>query len=71
MPWRQQVAWLPQQPQFIAGTIGDNLRLARPMPPTRSCWRALREVALELRVEALPDGLETPLGEDGADVVRR
>ena len=64
--WRQQVAWLPQQPQFIAGTIGDNLRLARPDAPDRELWRALRKVALELRIEALPNGLETPLGEDGA-----
>ena len=29
-------------------------------------WEALRRVALDDVVRALPDGLETPLGEDGA-----
>lgn len=65
-PWQAQVAWLPQQPQFVAGTIADNLRLARPDAPDRALWSALRQVALEVRVEALPHGLDTPLGEDGA-----
>lgn len=64
--WQAQVAWLPQQPRFVDGTIGDNLRLARPDATGDQLWRALREVALEVRVRQLPGGLETPLGEDGA-----
>ncbi|WP_278259563.1 ATP-binding cassette domain-containing protein [Nocardioides convexus] len=28
--WQAQVAWLPQQPRFVEGSIADNLRLARP-----------------------------------------
>ena len=28
--WRAQVAWLPQRPVFVAGTVADNLRLAAP-----------------------------------------
>lgn len=64
--WQAQVAWLPQQPRFVDGSIGDNLRLARPDATGDQLWRALREVALEVRVRQLPDGLETPLGEDGA-----
>lgn len=64
--WQAQVAWLPQQPRFVAGTIGDNLRLARPDATGDQIWHALREVALEVRVRQLPAGLDTPLGEDGA-----
>ncbi|QSR26988.1 ABC transporter permease [Nocardioides aromaticivorans] len=64
--WQAQVAWLPQQPRFVDGTIGDNLRLARPDATGDQLWRALREVALEVRVRQLPAGLDTPLGEDGA-----
>ena len=64
--WQAQVAWLPQQPQFVTGTIADNLRLARPDASDRALWHALRQVALEVRVAALPSGLDSPLGEDGA-----
>ncbi|GAA1537541.1 thiol reductant ABC exporter subunit CydD [Nocardioides humi] len=64
--WQAQVAWLPQQPRFVAGDVADNLRLARPDATEDELWRALREVALEERVRALPQGLSTALGEDGA-----
>ncbi|GAB4003710.1 thiol reductant ABC exporter subunit CydD [Nocardioides ultimimeridianus] len=64
--WQAQVAWLPQQPCFVAGTLRDNLLLARPDATDDRIWEALREVVLEERVRALPGGLDTPLGEDGA-----
>ncbi|HJQ03845.1 MAG TPA: thiol reductant ABC exporter subunit CydD [Nocardioides sp.] len=63
--WQAQVAWLPQQPAFVAGTVRDNLLLARPHASDEQLWAALCEVALEERVRALPLGLGTPLGEDG------
>ena len=63
--WRRQVAWLPQRPHFVAGSVGDNLRLGAHEADDASCWTALRSVALEERVRALPQGLDTPLGEDG------
>ncbi|NSC22668.1 thiol reductant ABC exporter subunit CydD [Streptomyces albus subsp. chlorinus] len=28
--WHQQIAWVPQHPYLFAGTIADNVRLARP-----------------------------------------
>ncbi|MDO7867120.1 thiol reductant ABC exporter subunit CydD [Nocardioides jiangxiensis] len=63
--WQAQVAWLPQQPRFVAGSIADNLRIAQPAATDAALWTALREVALEEHVRALPLGLDTPLGEDG------
>lgn len=63
--WKAQVAWLPQQPRFVAGSVADNLRLARPGADDAALWSVLREVALEERVRALPQELATPLGEDG------
>lgn len=63
--WQSQVAWLAQQPEFIEGTIADNLRLARPDATDGQLWRALRQVALEVRVQELADGLDSVLGEDG------
>ncbi|MDN4175387.1 thiol reductant ABC exporter subunit CydD [Nocardioides sp. SOB77] len=63
--WQEQVAWLPQRPVFVAGTLADNLRLGTPGASTEQLWTALRRVALAERVLALPAGLDTPLGEDG------
>lgn len=63
--WQSRVAWLPQRPQFVTGSIADNLRLGAPEASDEACWEALRRVALEERVRALPGGLGAPLGEDG------
>ncbi len=64
--WQAQVAWLPQRPVFAHGSVADNLRLAAPEADDELLWDALRRVALEERVRALPDGLTTALGEDGS-----
>ena len=63
--WQSQVAWLPQRPAFVAGTIGDNLRIAAPAATEERLWSVLRRVALEERVRALPLALDATLGEDG------
>ena len=64
--WQSQVAWLPQRPWFVAGSVADNLRLAAPEASDETLWTALRRVALEERVRGLPDGLHETVGEDGA-----
>jgi ATP-binding cassette subfamily C protein CydCD len=63
--WRAQVAWLPQRPVFLAGTVADNLRLGRATASDDDLWRVLRTVHLAERVAALPGGLAADLGEDG------
>lgn len=64
--WQRRVAWSPQEPRFLLGSVADNLRLARPDATDDALWSALTEVALAERVRALPRGLATELGEDGA-----
>ena len=64
-PWQEEVAWLPQRPLFVQGSIADNLLLGNHRANESTLWDALRQVALEERVRALPAGLATPLGEDG------
>ncbi|WP_162242384.1 thiol reductant ABC exporter subunit CydD [Nocardioides sp. Leaf307] len=66
--WQRRVAWLPQRPGFVAGTVGDNLRLGQPGAGDVELWAALRRVALEERVRDLPAGLDTDLAEDGASL---
>ncbi|MGC4112052.1 MAG: thiol reductant ABC exporter subunit CydD [Nocardioides sp.] len=64
--WQSQVALLPQRPVFVAGSVGDNVRLGAPAAGDEEVWEVLRRVALEERVRGLPQGLATPVGEDGA-----
>lgn len=62
---RAQIALAPQEPMLIAGTVADNLRLARPGIDAAAMEQALRTAQLWERVERMPQGLDTLLGEDG------
>ncbi|NEW76600.1 thiol reductant ABC exporter subunit CydD [Streptomyces rhizosphaericus] len=64
--WRRQIAWLPQRPYLFAGTIAENVRLARPDADDEAVRAALRDADALGFVSALPDGIETRLGEMGA-----
>ncbi|MBO1336740.1 thiol reductant ABC exporter subunit CydD [Streptomyces sp. VRA16 Mangrove soil] len=64
--WHARVAWVPQRPQLYAGSIADNVRLARPGADDMAVRDALREAGALEFVDALPEGAATELGEDGA-----
>ncbi|MFG2132640.1 thiol reductant ABC exporter subunit CydD [Streptomyces sp. NPDC048751] len=64
--WRSRIAWVPQRPHLYAGTIAENVRLARPDADDAAVRRALSDAGALEFVEALPAGAETVLGEDGA-----
>ncbi|MGW1053411.1 thiol reductant ABC exporter subunit CydD [Streptomyces sp. NPDC002521] len=64
--WRSRIAWVPQRPHLYAGTIAENVRLARPEADDSAVRQALRDAGALEFVEALPEGAETVLGEDGA-----
>ncbi|MFE2967268.1 thiol reductant ABC exporter subunit CydD [Streptomyces sp. NPDC059340] len=64
--WRSRVAWVPQRPHLYAGSIADNVRLARPDADDAAVRRALAEAGALEFVDALPDGVGTVLGEDGS-----
>ncbi|MEK6439945.1 thiol reductant ABC exporter subunit CydD [Pseudonocardia sp. T1-2H] len=63
--WRAHVAHLPQRPRLFAGTIADNVRLARPQAPACAV-RAALDAAGAGFVDRLAEGVDTPLGEGGA-----
>lgn len=58
--WRRAIAWVPQRPALVAGTIADNVRLGDPSASAAAVRRALAAAAAD---EIDPDLL---LGEDGA-----
>ncbi|WP_097257336.1 thiol reductant ABC exporter subunit CydD [Streptomyces sp. Ag109_G2-15] len=64
--WRSRIAWVPQRPHLYAGTITENVRLARPDADDTAVRRALRDAGALEFVDALPEGADTVLGEDGA-----
>ena len=63
--WRRNVAWVPQRPALIRGTIEDNLRLGNPDAAAEQLTQALVRSGLDGLVARLPDGLATPVGEGG------
>lgn len=64
--WRERIAWVPQRPHLFAGTIAENVRLARPAADDSAVTAALRDAGAYEFVRGLPDGDRTVLGEDGA-----
>ncbi|WP_445682762.1 ABC transporter ATP-binding protein [Radicibacter daui] len=63
--WRRQVAVVPQDPFVFHDTVAANLRLARPEADDAALWRTLEAAALAGVVRALPQGLETVIGDRG------
>lgn len=64
--WRSRITWVPQRPHLFADTIAENVRLARPDADDEAVLAALRDAGAYDFVAALPDGVRTALGEDGA-----
>ncbi|WP_435200660.1 thiol reductant ABC exporter subunit CydD [Janibacter sp. GS2] len=53
-----------QRPFLGAGTLRANLTIGGPSE-SHDVWQALRAVGLDGAVAALPDGLDSPIGDDG------
>ncbi|MCJ0868866.1 thiol reductant ABC exporter subunit CydD [Streptomyces sp. AP-93] len=63
--WRERIAWVPQRPHLFAGTIAENVRLARPGATAAEVTAALVDAGAWEFVRALPRGADTLLGEGG------
>jgi ATP-binding cassette, subfamily C, bacterial CydD len=64
--WRARVAYVPERPWLLPGTVADNVRLARPDATLEEVKRALARAHALQFVTQLPQGLQTQLGENGA-----
>jgi len=62
---RAQFGYVEQDAPTLAGTLGDNLRLASPNASDEDCEQVLRAVNLGDVLERDPLGLEAAVGEDG------
>jgi ATP-binding cassette subfamily C protein CydC len=63
---RARIGWLGQATHLFDDTIRANLLLGRPDAEEMALWRALDEAEIGDFVRALPDQLDTWLGEGGA-----
>jgi ATP-binding cassette subfamily C protein CydD len=63
--WLQHIAWVPQAPHLFAGTIMENLRLARPAASVDEVVWATRQAEMDEFIQRLPLGYDTPIGELG------
>lgn len=63
---RANVAVVPQRPYLFAGTLRSNLLVARPDASQAQLDAACARARLDDVVQGLPQGYDTPLGEQGA-----
>ncbi|HXT78597.1 MAG TPA: thiol reductant ABC exporter subunit CydC [Acetobacteraceae bacterium] len=63
---RTRIGWLSQATHLFDDTIRANLLLARPDADEAALWAALEAAHIGTLVRALPDGLDTWVGEGGA-----
>ncbi|GLZ48305.1 ABC transporter [Actinomycetospora sp. NBRC 106375] len=57
--WRARVAWVPQRPVLLAGTVAENIRLGSPAAGDAAVRRAARAARVDV-------ALDTAVGEGGA-----
>ncbi len=62
---RNAFGFVPQTPSMFSGTVRDNLIYAQPNASDEQVSRALALANAKTFVDALPQGLQTTLGEDG------
>ena len=65
---RSRVAFVPQEGFLFNTTIANNIRYGRPEASSREIQTAFIELGLDTWLDRLPDGLDTKVGERGANL---
>jgi thiol reductant ABC exporter CydD subunit len=63
--WRERLAWVPQRPAIVRGTVADNIRLADPSATDERVREAAVLAGADAFVRRLPAGYATELGDGG------
>ena len=61
--WRRRVAWLPQHPALLRGTVADNIWLGDPEASYQAVIEAASRAGAEEFIAALPNGFRTMVGD--------
>ena len=67
MLW-SKIGLIPQNPYLFSGTVASNLRYGKPDASEAEMWRALEIAQARDFVEAMPEGLESPIAQGGTNV---
>ena len=65
---RAALAYVPQQPYLFEGTVRDNIRYGRPGASDAEVEEAARLAHADDFVRRMPQGYDTPVGENGASL---
>ena len=63
---RERIVVVPQEGFLFAGTVADNIRVARPGATDQDIEQALRKIGAWDRIDGLPDGMRTVVRERGS-----
>jgi ATP-binding cassette subfamily B protein len=62
------IGLVPQKPYLFSGTVASNLRYGNPDATDKELWRCLEIAQARDFVEAMPGGLDAPIGQGGTNV---
>ncbi|MEV4992485.1 ABC transporter ATP-binding protein [Streptomyces niveus] len=62
------VGFVPQKPYLFSGTVASNLRYGKPDATDDELWQALKTAQAVDFVAALPEGLDAPVAQGGANL---
>lgn len=62
------IGLVPQRPYLFSGTVASNLRYGNPQADDQELWQALGTAQAKGFVEAMANGLESPIGQGGTNV---
>jgi ATP-binding cassette subfamily B protein len=63
-----RIGLVPQRAYLFSGTVASNLRYGKPDATDEELWRALEIAQAKDFVEAMPDGLDSPIAQGGTNV---
>ena len=66
--WQRQVAYVPQSPQLIWGTVADNIRFYRPYVGDEAVREAARRAHVHDEIMSWPQGYDTVIGQRASAV---
>ncbi len=64
----ERIGLVPQRPYLFSGTVASNLRYGNPEATDEELWTALEIAQGKDFVEAMPEGLESPISQGGTNV---